>query len=132
MIKKKKERDEKKKIKANTYIFSFQRLTGLNLTNILKSTNGLCHLWNLFTFSNSASIWDRRAGFSFSKNVRRQGPTYRYITPNRVMAEVLTAWQTEHKELSKSEEKHKEGCTVPTYTVMYSLGLSQQELSSHC
>ena len=46
-----------------------------------------------FTFSNSASIWDRRAGFSSSKNIRKDGPTYRYITPSRVMADVLTAWQ---------------------------------------
>lgn len=29
----------------------------------------------LHTFSNSASIWERRAGFSSSKNIRREGPT---------------------------------------------------------
>lgn len=57
-----------------------------------------------FTFSNSASICDRRAGFSSSKNIRKEGPTYRYITPSNVMAEVLTACRRKQKELSKSED----------------------------
>ena len=60
--------------------------------SILKSTMD-CIICGIFTFSNSASIWDRRAGFSSSKNIRKEGPTYRYITPSKVMAEVLTAWQ---------------------------------------